>query len=175
MDLRRSVNDPSTICRRSVDDPSTQDRLGKDRLGKDRLGKDRERERTPTGSKRESGKRFPVAYQEVADLYNRLCPSLSRVTALSDARKKAIKARLKKYSLKDLSRAFAMAEESDFLKGANNRDWSANFDWILKDANLAKILDGNYANRVKNKTGRGSPGDHVDDYLLGVINGEIKL
>ena len=33
------------------------------------------------------------------------------------------------------------------MRGANDRNWAANFDWIMKDRNLAKILDGNYANR----------------------------
>ena len=44
-----------------------------------------------------------------------------------------------------------MAEESDFLKGKNNRDWSADFDWLMKDANLAKVLDGNYRNNKTSK------------------------
>ena len=42
---------------------------------------------------------------------------------------------------------FEMAEGSSFLKGQNSRNWSANFDWMMKDANFAKILDGNYQDR----------------------------
>ncbi len=38
-------------------------------------------------------------------------------------------------------------EQSEFLKGNNSSDWSANFDWVMKDRNLAKVLDGNYKNR----------------------------
>ena len=34
-----------------------------------------------------------------------------------------------------------------FLKGKNNRDWQANFDWLIKDSNMAKTLDGNYDNK----------------------------
>ena len=41
---------------------------------------------------------------------------------------------------------FEKVEASDFLKGKNNRDWVATFDWIIKDSNMAKILDGNYDN-----------------------------
>ncbi len=88
-----------------------------------------------------------VNYQEIVDLYNNTCVSLPRVTALSDQRKKCIRARLKKYSVDDIKKAFVIAEGSDFLKGANNRNWSANFDWIMNDTNLAKVLDGNYANK----------------------------
>lgn len=89
-----------------------------------------------------------IDYQLIADLYNNTCVSFPRLTKLSDSRKKAISARLKKYSVEDLKKAFEMAEQSDFLKGSNNRNWSANFDWIMNDTNLAKILDGNY-NRAK--------------------------
>ena len=67
--------------------------------------------------------------------------------SLSDARRKAIKARLNSYTVDDLNEAFMKAEASDFLKGKNDRNWMANFDWILKDANLAKILDDKYDNR----------------------------
>ena len=84
-------------------------------------------------------------------MYNDTCVSFPKVTQLSDKRKKAIKARLKKYSVDDLKRAFENAEESDFLKGSNSRNWSANFDWIMNDTNLAKVLDGNYANKRSSK------------------------
>lgn len=91
-----------------------------------------------------------IDYNGIKDAYNSLCPSLPSVKSLSDARKKAIKARLNTYSEEDLKTAFMMAEESDFLKGRNDRNWTANFDWIMKDANLAKILDGNYNNTFGN-------------------------
>lgn len=88
-----------------------------------------------------------VDYQQIADMYNATCVSFPRLTRLSEKRKRAIKARLRKYSIDDIKRAFELAEESDFLKGENNRNWSATFDWMLNDANMAKILDGNYKNK----------------------------
>ena len=42
-----------------------------------------------------------VDYQQIADLYNETCVSFPRLTKLSDSRKKAIRARLKQYSLDD--------------------------------------------------------------------------
>lgn len=84
-------------------------------------------------------------YQLVADLYNQLCPSFPRIKKLSEARKKAIKARLNTYTIDDFQTVFEMAEASSFLKGQNGNNWSANFDWLIKDANMAKVLDGNYA------------------------------
>lgn len=87
-------------------------------------------------------------YQRVADMYNEICISFPRVTKLSDARKKAIRARLKVYSLADFQNLFEMAESSKFLKGSNDRNWSANFDWLIKDINMLKVLEGNYKDKV---------------------------
>ncbi len=88
-----------------------------------------------------------IKYQQIADLYNETCVSFPRLTKLSDSRKKAIRARLNQYTIEDFKRLFAMAEESSFLKGQNGRDWSANFDWLIKDSNMAKVLDGNYVDK----------------------------
>lgn len=80
-------------------------------------------------------------------MYNDTCVSYPRLTKLSDSRKKSIRARLKQYSIDDFKRLFQMAEDSSFLKGHNGRNWSATFDWLIKDANMAKVLDGNYVDR----------------------------
>ena len=88
-------------------------------------------------------------YAKIRDLYNNTCVSFPRCTKLSDSRKKAIKARLNTYSLEGFEKLFELAEQSDFLKGSNNRDWSANFDWLLKDKNMVKVLDGNYVNKAR--------------------------
>lgn len=102
---------------------------------------DKEEEREEDKNKREN-----IDYESFMDAFNSLCPSLPAVKSLSEARKKAIRARLNSYSIEDIHEAFRKAENSDFLKGKNNRNWQANFDWIIKDANMAKILDGNYDN-----------------------------
>ena len=88
-----------------------------------------------------------VDYQQIADMYNATCVSFPRLTRLSEKRKRAIKARLRKYSIDDIKKVFELTEESDFLKGENSRNWSATFDWMMNDANMAKILDGNYKNK----------------------------
>ena len=87
--------------------------------------------------------------QQVVDLYHSICKSFPSVRSLSDARKKAIKARLKTYSIEELREVFEKAESSSFLKGSNDRNWSANFDWLMADKNIAKVLEGNYADKPK--------------------------
>ncbi len=117
----------------------TQVRLGKDRLVKDRIEGDRVEVREKTN------------YQQIADMYNETCVSFPKLVKLSDTRKKAIKARLKNYTVDDFKRLFEMAEQSDFLKGKNKRNWSATFDWLINDANMTKVLEGNYANSYPNQ------------------------
>lgn len=89
----------------------------------------------------------PVSCQQIVDLYNSICKSFPSVRSLSDARRKAIKARLNTYTLEDFQTVFENAEASSFLKGSNDRNWSANFDWLIKDSNIAKVLEGNYADK----------------------------
>ena len=91
-----------------------------------------------------------ISYQEIVDIFNSICSSLPSVRSLSDARKKAIKARLTTYTVDDFRKCFENAESSSFLKGGNNRNWTATFDWLIKDANMAKVLDGNYADKKVN-------------------------
>lgn len=85
-------------------------------------------------------------YKKIVAMYNETCVSFPKVSKISDARKKAIKARLNIYSLEDFKKLFEEAEASDFLKGKNARNWQASFDWLIKDANMAKVLDGNFKN-----------------------------
>ena len=78
-------------------------------------------------------------------MYNEICISFPKLTKLSAGRKKAIAARIHAgYSEDDMKRLFEKAEASTFLKGGNGRDWRATFDWLMKDSNMAKVLDGNY-------------------------------
>lgn len=97
-------------------------------------------------------------YVQIVDLFHALCPSYPAIRSLSDARKKALSARLNQYSVDDFENLFKKAEASDFLKGANNRNWQANFDWLIKEANMAKVLDGNYDNKKKNNSQKSADG-----------------
>lgn len=92
-----------------------------------------------------------VNCQQIVDLYNSICVSFPSVRSISESRRKAIKARLNTYSVEDFETVFRNAEASSFLKGANGRDWQANFDWLIKDANMAKVLDGNYTDKGKGR------------------------
>lgn len=85
----------------------------------------------------------------ICKMFNSICCSYPSIKSISEARKKAIKARLKQYSVDDFKTLFEKAEASSFLKGGNDRNWTATFDWLIKDSNMAKVLDGNYDARQK--------------------------
>lgn len=93
-----------------------------------------------------------IDYKEIVSLFSSICVSFPSVRTLSDSRKKAIRARLNTYSIDDFKTMFQKAEASDFLKGNNDRNWQANFDWLIKDSNFAKVLEGNYDNKEKRYT-----------------------
>ena len=104
----------------------------------------------------ELDKEEKISCQQIVDLFHSICKSYPKIRSLSDARKKAINARLKSYSLEEFKTVFENAENSAFLKGSNDRNWSANFDWLIADKNMAKVLEGNYADKPK-RYGRKEP------------------
>lgn len=97
---------------------------------------------------KEIEKNKSISCQQVVDLYHSICKSFPSVRSLSDARKRAIKARLKTYSLEDFETVFKNAEASSFLKGEDG-GWKASFDWLIKESNMLKVLEGNYADKGK--------------------------
>jgi predicted phage replisome organizer len=110
------------------------------------IEEDIEVEREVEGDKR---KKENIDYQQIADMYNATCVSLPSLVALSDSRKRAIKARLKKYTIEQLQTLFDISESSDFLSGRTDNWKGADFDWLMKEGNLPKVLEGKYANKTQ--------------------------
>ena len=164
-DCQPSVNHPSTECRSSGDRTETQDRIGKDNnisYFQEQIPSIIPQDNNDistylpenTHSPAPAGEADPAqeislgnspTYSIIVGVYNSVCRSLPHVKYISEKRKKTIKARLNSgYSLESFRTLFTKAEASAFLKGANKRNWVADFDWLIKDANMAKVLDGKY-------------------------------
>ena len=93
-------------------------------------------------------------YDDVLSLYNDTCLELSKVIKLSAKRKKQIdKMFCLGYSLEDFKKVFESTQKSSFLCGkANDKsNWRANFDWLIKEDNFLKVLEGNYQDLSKSK------------------------
>lgn len=93
----------------------------------------------------EEVERDPVPYKQIVDMWNEICVSYGRVRAYSGKRKNAISARWNEFKDLDVFRqAFENAENSAFMKGHNNRNWQANFDWVMCPTNFQKVLENRY-------------------------------
>lgn len=141
-------------------DSTVDSTVDSERISVDDAEEDIEEERE------EEKERDKIDYKGIVAAFNSICVSFPSVKALSDARKKAIKARLNTYSLDDFKTLFEKAEASSFLKGKNNSNWSATFDWLIKDSNMAKVLDGNYDNKpvTYRQTGKSTKAEELNEF-----------
>jgi len=89
---------------------------------------------------------------ELKDFYNTSCPDLSTCLKISNGRAQSIQARIDEYGIDKVKEAITKAGKSDFLKGANVKNWKASFDWVINPNNFLKILEGNYDNAVKKES-----------------------
>ena len=89
-----------------------------------------------------------VPYEEIIQQFNEICKSLPKVKIITEKRKKSIRMRWKKFSdINTYITVFQKVEASDFLSGRSGKWNGCNFDWVLKEANMVKILEGNYDNK----------------------------
>lgn len=141
-------------------DSTVDSTVDSERISVDDAEEDIEEERE------EEKERDKIDYKGIVAAFNSICVSFPSVKALSDARKKAIKARLNTYSLDDFKTLFEKAEASSFLKGKNNSNWSATFDWLIKDSNMAKVLDGNYDDKpvTYRQTGKSTKAEELNEF-----------
>lgn len=92
---------------------------------------------------------------------------LQGVRSITEARKAAIRARIAQYGKDSIHTVFSIVLQSTFLLGANDRNWRAGFDWIFKQANYTKILEGNYnGNSTKNRGNPTTSKQEANEYAL---------
>jgi phage replication O-like protein O len=88
--------------------------------------------------------------QKIIDIYHAELPELPEVKILTPDRNKKIKARWnqgeKFQSLGFWTKYFKYVRTSDFLMGRseNNRQWSANIDFLIAASSFAKVIEGSY-------------------------------
>lgn len=89
-------------------------------------------------------------HQEIIALYHEHLPMLNQVRAWTPARANALKARwredVRRQNLDYWERMFKYIAKSDFLTGKDGK-WQADLEWIIKEANFVKILEGKYENK----------------------------
>ena len=83
-------------------------------------------------------------YESIRSLYHSYCKSYPHCPSLTETHKERIDYLMQTYNLGDFVTMFKKAEASRFLKGENDRKWSACLGWMIKDNNMQKILNGEY-------------------------------
>lgn len=86
--------------------------------------------------------------QKIISMWNEMLTGvLSRVMRVTDNRKRTINAQIKKYpDIEHWKQCFEKVKASDFLSGKSS-EWRCGFDWILKENNRIKVMEGNYDNK----------------------------
>lgn len=98
--------------------------------------------------------------REVLELFCEICgDTLGRPKDLTANRKTLIKARRKLLKSHEITyrEYFEKIRGIPFLNGDGGRNWRADFDWVLKETNAVKILDGRYDNLGKCRDSPGKP------------------
>ena len=100
---------------------------------------------TSTSTKK---KKDSTPYKGIVDKFNDTCGDyLPKVTKVTESRKRQMR-KLWHDVEGDFRGFFDMVASSDFLCGTgDNSNWKANFDWVIKESNRVKIMEGVYDNK----------------------------
>ena len=116
-------------------------------------------------------------YNEAVEAYNTLCaPTLPAVKQLSKARQGHLKTgfeRLQKAGL-TWTDYFTLAAQSDFLMGRNGAWHGCGFDWLIKPANMLKVIEGNYNNQTPAETDEAERKRQADLRAWRIELGEVE-
>lgn len=140
---------------------STQSKVKKSRVKK---SKENDKEISPEGDTKKDElslpvppvRNEPVDFVGLQSYFNETFKGkLPMVANMTEARRKAVKARIAEYDKNTVFLVLKKAAASPFLLGSNDRNWKCDFDWIFKAANFTKILEGNYDEKRNNNTAGG--------------------
>jgi DNA-binding Lrp family transcriptional regulator len=112
---------------------------------------------------------------DILKAYQSICTSYPSVSVLDGDRRKAVIKLWKRYgNLTFFTRAFEKAQASAYLRGTNDRKWHADFDWIVKESNFAKILDGKFDVLYERKQKTPSNRLEMASFTMDDINAVMK-
>ena len=87
-----------------------------------------------------------IPYIEITNYWNKYS-NLKPIKKITEKRKGFIHSRFQEYGLAEIKTMIDNVSNSPFLKGQNNRGWTADFEWCFKPNNFIKILEGNYLSK----------------------------
>ena len=103
--------------------------------------------------------------ETIIEIYNKTCTNLSKVSKVTDKRKKNINKFLKQFTVEDFEKICLIANKSKFLIGNNDRGWKADFDFLLREDKATAILEGKYnGSNISEKKEEKSFEQEVEDF-----------
>ncbi|MCT8978681.1 hypothetical protein N4T77_18995 [Clostridium sp. CX1] len=95
-----------------------------------------------------SDDRKTVPYNEIIKAYHDICVSMPKVIKITSDRKRLMKAVWKENKdIKAFINLFTKAQKSDFLSGRDGKWTGCNFDWLLNNKKMLRVLEGVYDNK----------------------------
>lgn len=90
-----------------------------------------------------------VPHKKIVELYHEILPTLRKVKLYGSTRSSIVRARwLDMPSLKEWEEYFRLVSRCPHLIGKgqewNGRVWRADFDWLIKQSNFTKVVEGKY-------------------------------
>jgi hypothetical protein len=83
------------------------------------------------------------------EFWNLNCGTLSKALSVNDDRSKRLRQRRQdSFWVANFEQAVKRVAQSSFCIGGNDRQWKADFDWMLQPNVVAKIMEGKYDNRI---------------------------
>ena len=89
---------------------------------------------------------FRAHYNAMAELLG-----LPKCVKLTEARRKALQARIREHGEDGVCQAIEALRQSAFLAGANDRGWRANWDFVMQPSSMVKLLEGAYTSATVTK------------------------
>lgn len=97
-----------------------------------------------------------IDYNNIVEIYNQNCYNLPKISKLTEKRKVAIRKFLKEFTIEDFINICDLANNNDFLTGNNDRNWKADFDFLLRIDKATAILENKYSKKK----------DKLDDFKI---------
>ncbi len=104
--------------------------------------------------------------QEIINYYKQTCVNLPQPRVINTDRKKLVRKVLSTYGISTDKEVIDKTANSSFLNGSGSTGWTADFDWIFKEKNFIKILEGNYVDKKSTKS--------KNKDVFGELNGKVQ-
>lgn len=95
-----------------------------------------------------------IDFDEIAQKWREILPDMPQISRWTPVRKRKLKSVLKQADINvtDLYKCFKIISVTPFLRGMNDRQWMATFNWLINNSNnVLKVLEGTYSKKISEK------------------------